>query len=127
MFARAQNLKCGLVFQVSIRSLHIVFCTLDFFGFTDSSIFPISLFSDNCPDGWVFKHGTGSCYFLSSNILSWPNANSACQALAPGAGLVSIHTAEEQNFLEGNLKGHSAHNSKSGAEVLSNYVLLLFC
>uniref|UniRef100_A0A3Q2QRK3 Hepatic lectin-like n=1 Tax=Fundulus heteroclitus TaxID=8078 RepID=A0A3Q2QRK3_FUNHE len=48
-----------------------------------------------CEDGWVRFDGT--CYYFSTNRLSWEESRKSCRE--PGAELVTVDTREEQYFL----------------------------
>jgi len=50
-----------------------------------------------CPAGWD-KFGD-YCYWLNTDFLNWHDANDACHA--EDAELVSIHSQDEQDFLNG--------------------------
>ncbi|XP_023404838.1 C-type lectin domain family 4 member E isoform X1 [Loxodonta africana] len=49
----------------------------------------------NCPLNW--KHFQSSCYFFSTNAMTWTSSSKNCSAM--GAHLVVINTEEEQEFL----------------------------
>jgi len=50
-----------------------------------------------CPPGWD-RFGD-YCYWLNTDLLNWQEAEAACQA--EDADLTSIHSQEEQDFLNG--------------------------
>ena len=50
---------------------------------------------DPCPEGWS-KNGQ-FCYLLAKEAKNWNDASNRCKNL--GGGLVSIHDAEENNFI----------------------------
>merc|ERR1719206_48905 len=55
----------------------------------------------DCPDGWLMYQG--QCYgHPKENKLSWADAESYCQSWSAGAHLASIHSAEEQKFVQDN-------------------------
>jgi len=55
----------------------------------------------DCPDGWLMYQG--QCYgHPKDNKLSWADAESYCQSWSAGAHLASIHSAEEQKFVQDN-------------------------
>ena len=55
----------------------------------------------DCPDGWLMYQG--QCYgHPKDNKLSWADAESYCQSWSDGAHLASIHSAEEQKFVQDN-------------------------
>ena len=53
-------------------------------------------FLDVCEDGWSFFNG--SCYFTSDTCETWTNASTKCRSM--GANLVSVHTQEENVFIQ---------------------------
>ena len=55
----------------------------------------------DCPDGWLMYEG--KCYgHPKDNKLSWADAESYCQSWSAGAHLASVHSAEEQKFVQEN-------------------------
>ena len=64
----------------------------------------IFFFSDICPDNWIYFKGY--CYQKVSSCDSWNNGQSRCAAL--GANLPSVHSQEENVFLQ------NLHNGENG-------------
>ena len=61
-------------------------------------------FSDICPDNWTYFKGY--CYQKVSSCDSWSNGQSRCAVL--GANLPSVHSQEENVFLQ------NLHNGENG-------------
>ena len=61
-------------------------------------------FPDICPDNWIYFKGY--CYQKVSSCDSWSNSQSRCAAL--GANLPSVHSQEENIFLQ------NLHNGENG-------------
>jgi len=83
----------------------------------------------DCPDGWLMYQG--QCYgHPKDNMLSWADAESYCQSWSAGAHLASIHSAEEQKFVQDNfpqniwLGGSDA--SKEGTWVWSDGTSVIY-
>ena len=58
-----------------------------------------------CPEGWVSYEG--KCYGHPTRInLNWTDAESFCQNWSPGAHLASVHSAEEQQFVQEGFPRH---------------------
>ncbi|XP_054878859.1 uncharacterized protein LOC129353532 [Poeciliopsis prolifica] len=55
-----------------------------------------------CHKGWIFF--SDSCYFLSSDYLSWDQSRAFCQLKS--ADLVVINNQQEQKFIYGNINNH---------------------
>uniref|UniRef100_A0A287AFT7 C-type lectin domain-containing protein n=1 Tax=Sus scrofa TaxID=9823 RepID=A0A287AFT7_PIG len=61
---------------------------------TETSLFLDSV-KNCCPLNWI--HFQSSCYFFSTNVMSWTASLKNCSSI--GAHLVVINTQEEQEFL----------------------------
>ncbi|XP_068705736.1 uncharacterized protein [Montipora foliosa] len=63
-----------------------------------------AVLADICPDNWIYFKGY--CYQKVSSCDSWSNSQSRCAAL--GANLPSVHSQEENVFLQ------NLHNGENG-------------
>ena len=65
-----------------------------------------TLFFPECPDEW--QSFLNSCYYFGASLryLSWDWATSACKYLHENSTLPSIHSAEEDQFLQANATSH---------------------
>ena len=58
-----------------------------------------------CPEGWLSNEG--KCYgHPTANKLNWTDAEAFCQSWSSGAHLASIHSAEEDQFVQDNFPGN---------------------
>ena len=85
----------GISFHASQPAISQLFCTV-----LSSSCVLFFLAPGSCDAGWVL-HGD-FCYYISTQETStWFGAETLCAAMGPDTHLVSIHSADEQSFLEG--------------------------
>jgi hypothetical protein len=57
-----------------------------------------------CPsDDWYYSHITRKCYYFGAGGINWDAANANCAN--QHATLVSIHSAKENNIIDGNNQG----------------------
>ena len=61
------------------------------------------MFSIERPEN--FHEFQGSCYSISDDIATWDNAQSICNQLEKGYGLVIVHDKSEQDFLSTMVQG----------------------
>lgn len=61
--------------------------------------------NDPCPNGWRVLGTQEKCIYVSTDIKPWSTAKESC--LAMGSDLLSIHSVQEQNYLEALTNGHS--------------------
>ena len=54
-----------------------------------------------CPSGWSYHSETESCYTLIATKMTWSNARANCKNMDPKADLVSIHSDQENSFIQG--------------------------
>ena len=82
-----------------------------------------------CPEGWLMYKG--KCYgHPKDNKQSWADAESFCQSWSAGAHLASIHSAEEQKFVQDNFPQYiwlgGSDTSKEGSWVWSDNTSWLY-
>merc|ERR1712142_419035 len=80
-------------------------------------------FQENCPDGWMLFEG--KCYgHPKDRKLNWTDAESFCQSWSTGSHLASIHSAEEQKFVQTTFPQHmwlgGSDKAKDGTWVWSD-------
>ena len=83
----------------------------------------MTVIAGDCPEGWLMFGG--KCYgHPKDNKLSWADAESYCQSWSAGAHLASVHSAEEQKFVQDNFPGNiwlgGSDTNKEGSWVWSD-------
>ena len=87
----------GLTFAFTISPFTLSSCSRLCFYLLSQNYFSSSiLLLDVCEDGWNFFNG--SCYFTSDTCETWTNASTKCRSM--GANLVSVHSQEENVFIQ---------------------------
>uniref|UniRef100_A0A8C4PQM7 C-type lectin domain family 4 member E n=1 Tax=Equus asinus asinus TaxID=83772 RepID=A0A8C4PQM7_EQUAS len=77
--------------SISLANIRIKF----FLGILTENSLPLGSIKNCCPLNWV--HFQSSCYFFSSNTMTWTASLKNCSYM--GAHLVVINTQQEQEFL----------------------------
>ena len=70
--------------------------------FTRSILFPVG----SCPKGWLLFNN--ACYQVNLDKKSLQGATSSC--LNNGAGILTLRSVDEENFLRGELEKNNLNN-----------------